>query len=283
MRTCCAPRAGSAADDERPGRPAAVPMRVERDDLHAHTRPARERPHRSPGPGRSGSCRAGWACSALCRRCRSRSRTRSGGSRARRSSPRQGSATRPLASTMRHWTSAGVTGSSCQGAGALNAGMSIALATMSNLPLGRPTCLRRGPAALEVNIRHGRARVIRVRPHRSRTERVDVHAAAVLGEMHVAPALDDVADDRPVRDDTLARLHRRHDVPVLEHGAVVAPDGDDASPVNRATPPVRRVHRVPSGAETSTPKWNAFTIPSAAPPIRGSPKGPRTGCCDGRA
>ena len=99
---------------------------------------------------------------------------------------------------------------------------------MSNRPV---SCPARQLAAvpLVANLAEGGARLVGVRAHRARPERVDVGAPAHLGEVHVAPALVDVSDDRLVGGHLLTALHGRCDVPVREHRAVRSPDRHDAS------------------------------------------------------
>ena len=72
--------------------------------------------------------------------------------------------------------------------------------------------------------------VVRVRSERAASQRIDVAAALHLGEVHVCPALGDMANERLVRDHVLTGPHRRNDVPVLEAGVAVCPDDDNRLP-----------------------------------------------------
>ena len=65
------------------------------------------------------------------------------------------------------------------------------------------------------------------RPHASGAKRIEEHVVLQLGEVHVAPRALHVPDDRLVRNGTVTRAHRRHDVPVAERPSVAVADPHD--------------------------------------------------------
>ena len=103
---------------------------------------------------------------------------------------------------------------------------------------------RHGPSVvLERQSGHVRRGAIDVRPHAAGAKRVEERVVLQLGEVHVAPRALHVPDDRLVRNGTVTRANRRHDVPVAERPSVPVADPHDIG-VLRVEQDVAREGRV---------------------------------------
>ena len=144
----------------------------------------------------------------------------------------------PFADSMRHVTSAGVTGNPCQRPGTGREGMSIASATKT-------------PRTIVIASTRGTV-LSRYGVSRPGSKRVDRPAALEVRQVHVLALLLHEAEQRPPSDCALADAHGRLDVPVLEPAPVAAIDGYAiaASPHHRAR---GDGDGAPSGAEMSSP------------------------------
>ena len=103
---------------------------------------------------------------------------------------------------------------------------------------------------------HRRAEVVE-RRQRAFTQRVPVVPVDPLGEVDVAPGLGDVAEQL-VLPHPLAVLDALDDVPVPVRAAGAGDDTDVLGAFGMNGSARDRVDGVPSGAETSTPKWSAL-------------------------
>ena len=168
-----------------------------------------------------------------------------------------------------------MTGRSFQGAGADSAGGSKALTTRSTTPRTARVLVSTPARSKRICLTTGQVRSM-YGPIRAGPERVDVRAAAHLGEVDMPPARLDPADQRPVGRYVLARPDRGRDVPVAELDASAGQDANDVR-VERVRRDDARYGRVDRRAvrrgdvhsESGTYRW---IVPSGSGPTRGSPK-----------